>query len=188
MHQFLYLPCHMGQSVICFYDCTVLDLLLLWGITNRHGHEKYSRNIPILPEAFLTFVSKKSIGPSYTAHGPHPPWTLYAMKWGYWPKLYYAECWIWTRGRSWNLYKPQKAPPPYGRGLIGQDNKCGAVLNNIVVWWNSSIIWITLNHTTCTGGGGKNGIFINNPILISFPLGYRYQGKPFMVSCFWDQD
>ncbi len=38
------------------------------------------QNILILPEAFLTFASKSSIGPSYAAHGPYTPCTLNAMK------------------------------------------------------------------------------------------------------------
>ncbi len=38
-------------------------------------------NIPILPEAFLTFASKSSIGPSCAAHAPYNPCTLSAMKW-----------------------------------------------------------------------------------------------------------
>ena len=44
---------------------------------------KQSLNIPILPEAFLTFASKSSIGPSCAAHGPCTPCTLGlgAMKW-----------------------------------------------------------------------------------------------------------
>ena len=33
-------------------------------------------NIPILPEAFLTFVSKSSVGPSYAAHGPYTQCTV----------------------------------------------------------------------------------------------------------------
>ncbi len=30
-------------------------------------------NIPILPEAFLTFASKSCTGPSFAAHGPYTP-------------------------------------------------------------------------------------------------------------------
>ncbi len=37
-------------------------------------------NIPILPEAFLTFASKSSNGPSHAAHGLYIPHTLRAMK------------------------------------------------------------------------------------------------------------
>ena len=36
----------------------------------------FNLNIPILPEAFLTFASKSSIGPSYAAHGPYTQCTL----------------------------------------------------------------------------------------------------------------
>ncbi len=43
--------------------------------------EQHITNIPILPEAFLTFVSKSSIGPSYAAYGPYTPCALHAMKW-----------------------------------------------------------------------------------------------------------
>ncbi len=37
---------------------------------------KSNQNIPILPEAFLTFASKSSIGPSCVAHGPYTPCTI----------------------------------------------------------------------------------------------------------------
>ncbi len=40
-------------------------------------------NIPILPDPFLTFASKSSIGPSYAFHGPYTPCTLHAMKRGH---------------------------------------------------------------------------------------------------------
>ncbi len=33
--------------------------------------ECYMKNIPILPEAFMTFASKSSIGPSCAAHWPY---------------------------------------------------------------------------------------------------------------------
>ncbi len=47
------------------------------------GGTKWFINIPILPEAFLTFESKSSVGPSYAAHGPYTPCTLHAMNWGH---------------------------------------------------------------------------------------------------------
>ena len=33
----------------------------------------YTKDIPILPEAFLNFASKSSLGPSYAANGPYTP-------------------------------------------------------------------------------------------------------------------
>ena len=41
----------------------------------------FMSNIPILPEALLTFAGKSSIGPSYVAHEPYTPCTLRALKW-----------------------------------------------------------------------------------------------------------
>ncbi len=48
--------------------------------TTRVNHQPQGIhvNIPILPEAFLTFASKSSIGPSYAAHGPYTQYN--AMK------------------------------------------------------------------------------------------------------------
>ena len=36
-------------------------------------------NIPILPEAFWTFASRSSIGPSYAFHVPYTPCTPHAI-------------------------------------------------------------------------------------------------------------
>ena len=38
-------------------------------VTLRRPYEISYKNIPILPEAFLTFASKSSVGPSYAANG-----------------------------------------------------------------------------------------------------------------------
>ena len=55
----------------------LLNLLLSWsGCSTSHVQ---IQNIPILPEAFLTFASKSSIGPSCAAHGPYTPCTPSAV-------------------------------------------------------------------------------------------------------------
>ncbi len=45
-------------------------------------------NIPILPEAFLTFASKSSIGPSRAAHGPYTQ-SKYTQCWP-------TKCWLYV--------------------------------------------------------------------------------------------
>ena len=71
-----------GHLKQCFQRMLTVDqngllLKLSWSSLTpflRRGTFHTCSNIPILPEAFLTFASKNSIGPSYVAHGPYK-WT-----------------------------------------------------------------------------------------------------------------
>ncbi len=70
-------------------------------------------NIPILPEAFLTFASKSSFGPSrYASKEPYTVCTQLCMI-NCFHKLF-PHCALTRRKR--NLHKLKKGPP-YGRGL-----------------------------------------------------------------------
>ena len=77
-------------------------------------------NIPILPETFLTFASKGSIGPSYAAHAPYTQCTLNAMKWGqYMMETVYPILNL-NRKNEKEETKPVqtlKSPPPLREGL-----------------------------------------------------------------------
>ncbi len=57
--------------------------------------QTHLENIPILPEAFLTFASKSSVGPSYAANGQEDHKTVSPIRW-YWLKVVLTERW-------WNL-------------------------------------------------------------------------------------
>ncbi len=80
----------------------------------------YTWNIPILPEAFLTFASKSSCGPSFVANGQkdHKCWLFWdwtkkeekehgeTIKLVYW---YIAECpWLHSVGTIYVWHSPYK--------------------------------------------------------------------------------
>ncbi len=78
------------------------------------------QNIPILPEAFLTFASKSSVGPSYVANGQEDH------------KTYTNLNDDWTKKRKRALWNHKRHPS--GRGLISLEI-------HIVIWhWVTKIM------------------------------------------------
>ena len=87
---------------------TSLVLPLKWN--NRKFKAKYTN----LPEAFLTFASKSSVGPSYTANGQEDNETCTNLKDDTNMLNLTLNCWILTRTRPRNSYKLKKGPPTGG--------------------------------------------------------------------------